>query len=253
MSENSSSSSSSGATKKSVDLGTDSTLAFFSLVDWFEKNRSKVFMGLVILSIVVIGIYGMNSLAASKQVAAANALATVDNALDFADPSKGPGGSDYQSVADSYPGSRAGARALLLAGRTYFEKEKFTEARNAFQQFLTNYQDEPVYMIENARYGLARSEEALGNNSAALKEYQNLADAYQASLSEASRFAAARLLEAGGDLKAAYLLFDSLSLGTGFSYWTREASVRKQEILKKDPSAKPAEVASSTVDLSPKP
>ncbi len=237
--------------KQPADLGTDSTLAFYSLVDWFEKNRSKVFIALAILAVVVLGIYGQKSMAAASEEEASHALSRVNDKIDFTDPEKGPSGDDYLAVAAEHAGTEAAARALVLAGSAFFDDKDFGKARDAFQRFLSEYPGKLKVVRENATYGLARSEESLGNSSAALKHYQSLTDAYQPTVAEASKFAAARLLEASGDLKAAYVLFDQISLGTGYSYWTREASVRKQEILKKDPSVKPAETASAEIDLAP--
>lgn len=247
MAENSSSQTSS---EKPIDVGADSTLALYSMVDWFEKHRSQVFMGLAVAALAFIGIYGMKSMNRSKEEKAAYALSLINDKFDPDDESKSPKGDDYLKLASEQAGTQAAARALMTAGSLFFEDEKYAEAKDAFQSFIKQFGSSGSVFAENATYGLARSEEALGNNSAALSAYQKLSDASQPGLVEASRFASARLLEASGDLKAAYALYDQISLGTGYSYWTRESSVRKQEILKKDPSVKPAESATTETEAS---
>lgn len=226
-----------------MDVGTDSTLAFFEFVDWFEKNRPKVFMGLAVIAVGFLAFYGMQSMSKAKESKASNALALV--LIKDLDEDNQSEGLDYMSVVDQFPGSQAGARALILGGNSYFDAMDYEKAKAAFDRFLADYANQPSYLIQNAKFGQARCVEALGNADQALLLYQTLNEAYQPSLAQAAQLATGRILMNQNKLKDAYLILDKLSLGTGFSYQTRQAAVLKQEILKLDPSVKPEPVVSS--------
>lgn len=237
-----------GSEDRPVDLGTDSTIALFELVDWFEKNRPKVFIGLAVVALVFLAVYGSNEMSRSKQVKASKALALVMDKYSGPDNEETPSGKDFLAVATDHPGTHAAARATILAGSYFFEEGEYKEALAAFKGFDVTYPNALQVMKENATFGAARSEEAQGNLDEALKLYQSLDGAYQSSLNEAASFAAARIHQAKGDYKTAYQLFDKLSIGSGFSYQTRQAAVLKQEILKIDPSVKPADPVASGSD-----
>ena len=231
-----------------MDLGADSTLALYELFDWCGKNKPKVFLGLALVAAVFLAIYGSNEMAHTKQVNASKALALVMDKYSGVDSEETPSGKDFLAVATEHPGTHAAARATILAGKYFFEDGDYEQALNAFKGFDTAYPDSLQVMKENAVFGAARSEEALGNLDEALKLYQSLDGAYQSSLNEATTFAAARIHLAKEDYKTSYQLFDKLSIGSGFSYQTRQAAVLKQEIIKIDPSVKPAVSASSETD-----
>lgn len=232
---------------KPADLGTDSTLAFYQAIDWYEKNRSMVYMGLVVIAVIFLVIYGMQSLSEAKEVKASQALALVMDKISSADgdESKMPTGDDFMAIVNEHSGTKAAARALMTAGSAYFEDDKFKEALAAFDQVLTQFPDESQVVIENAKYGKARCLESQNELDKALDIYKSLENAYQPSLADAAKFAAGRILQSKGDLKGAFQIFDQLSLGTGFSYQTRQASVLKQDLLKLDPSLKPATVSTN--------
>ena len=101
---------------------------------WFEANKKQTLWGtggLVVVGLIVAFVLYRQD---EADVAASEALSNV--ALpQMTGASRGDTADAYLKVAAAYAGSRAGARALLLAAGGLFVEGKYDEARNQFERF----------------------------------------------------------------------------------------------------------------------
>ena len=106
-------------------------------------------------------------------VAASEALSNV--ALpQMTGASRGDTADAYLKVAATYPGSRAGARALLLAAGGLFVEGKYAEAKTQFETFNREYASSPFR--GEALLGIASCLDAQGKTNEAVTAYKDLID-----------------------------------------------------------------------------
>src|SRR6201995_3178964 len=107
---------------------------FFQFVAWFHENRKRVTtIGVIVLVIgLVVGFYAWHK---NFQAASANeALSGVKMPTSIQEATSDSYANSYLRVADDYPGTPAGARALLMAGGIYFQGANFDKAKGAFDR-----------------------------------------------------------------------------------------------------------------------
>lgn len=209
------------------------TAILFRFWPWFEANIQKIIAGAAITAIVffVIGFYTWEQ--NQKQIAAGKAL-TKAMILpgDLTDA--------YLNVAADYPGTGAGARALLQAAATLFAQNKYTDAQTQFQHFLDVYPDNSF--AAQASLGVAACLEAQGKTDAAVSAYKNVINqTSDENVLTQSKFSLARIYDSQGKADDARELYEDVMQANPYSSLGEEASVRVEEL--KIP------VQSSTADL----
>ena len=112
--------------------------------------------------------------------------------------------------AESHAGTKAGARATLLAAGRLFTDGKYAEALAQFQRFL-EAASVPSLAAE-ARFGVASCKEALGETEAAIAGYKSLTeDAGSDNVLPQARFALARLYSVQGQTELARTQYELLA------------------------------------------
>ena len=104
------------------------------LMAWYETNKQQALLGALIIVLLGIGLgyfFWHNS---EKDIASGEALTSVTLSLTGPGGSLRSGASDQLlKVANEYPNSKAGSRALLLAAGNLFVDAKYDEARKEFE------------------------------------------------------------------------------------------------------------------------
>lgn len=201
---------------------------------WFDANKKQALWGAVAL--VVVGVivafvlYHRNE----ADIAASEALSNV--ALPgITGASRGDTADAYLKVAATYPNSRAGARALILAASGLFVEAKYPEAKAQFERFTREYKDSPFR--GEALLGVASCLDAQGNASDAIAAYKDLIDRHPADqVLPQARFALGRLYEAQNKPELARNMFEEVERNNPYGSLGSEAGMRLEELKLKYPS-----------------
>jgi TolA-binding protein len=201
---------------------------------WFEANRNQAFLGAGALAvvgvIVAFFLYHRNE----ADIAASEALSNVA-LTPMTGASRGDTANAYLKVAATYPDSRAGARALLLAGGALFVEGKYPEAKAQFDRFKRDYSTSP-YMGE-ALLGIASCLDAEGKTSEAAAAYKDLIDHHPVDqVLPQARFALGRLYEAQNKPELARNMFEEVERNNPYGSLGSEAGMRLEELKLKYPS-----------------
>jgi tetratricopeptide (TPR) repeat protein len=149
----------------------------------------------------------------------------------------GPLASDYQRLAEEHAGTRAGARAQLLAAGMLFGEGNYEEARQAFVKAETLLEDDALRA--GAAFGVAASLDALDRVDEAQQAYQRvLVQHATAAVAGQARLALAGLYEQQGELEQALRSYSELTNVLG-SPWGNQARDRHQELLQRHPELAP--------------
>jgi TolA-binding protein len=200
---------------------------------WFETNRKQAIWGAVIVVALGLIIWFFVWQQGEKEVNASEALSKVSTPAATTPTAKADPES-YLKIASSYPKSSAAARALLLAGGSYFVEGKYAEAKTQFERLARDHQQSPF--MGQALLGIAACLDAQGKTNEALTAYKDLADHHPGeSVIPQAKFALARMYEAQGKTELARTLFEDLNRADPYGSLGSEAGMRLEELLAKNP------------------
>jgi tetratricopeptide (TPR) repeat protein len=177
---------------------------------WFETNKKWVIPTSAAALAIGVVVYGYISYREATERGASEALLALTPSRS-ADGQMIPIAPDaYVRVASSHAGTLAASRALLLAGESYFDQGKFTEARTQFERFVSEYPESPFRV--QALFGKASCLDALGKTPEALSAYKDLADRYpNDAAGRRAKLALIRLYQSQNKLEEAYRIAQELS------------------------------------------
>jgi len=201
---------------------------------WLEVNKLRVIAvaGIIGAVAAAISVYRWHTAEVERQ--AGGALLKAQSGTGRGENSEKPVPGALLRVASEFPGTSAGARAMLLAAAGLFEAGKYAEARGQFQQFLTQYEDNSF--AGSAAYGIAASLDAEGKTNDAFTAYQNVVTRYGSSApATQARLALASLCEARNDFAQALRLYGEVPAPGMPSLWGSEAAQRREELLRHHP------------------
>ena len=128
-------------------------------------------LGVVLAVAAIVGFVAWRH--TEKETASGEALSNAAADQMVAGPAGQAGAANvYLKVAEKYPGSAAGARALLMAGGSLFEEGKYDQAKSLFERFPREYSDSPL--TGEALLGIAACLEAQGKIPEATTAYKTL-------------------------------------------------------------------------------
>ena len=216
---------------------------FYAFIAWAHANRKRLITGAVVVAVVALGVWLYFLNIEQHEQAANNALASIrPTAATTGEPEIAP--EAYLKVAQDYPNTQAGARALLLAAGANFTAGKFKDAQNEFEQFLQN--NSSSSLVDKAQLGVAASLEAQGQIAQAATRYDDFIkhNSGNPNLAQA-KSALARLYLAQNKPDAALKLYEELAQGHGLDSWSQEAPIQAEEILASHPELRPKPIASA--------
>ena len=214
------------------------------LWDWFETYKRQVILvaGILVLAGIIIWFIlwhresrQSNAGAALSQVAAGE----LQGGSVHADPQA------YLRVAQAYPNSMAGARALLMAAGSLFDQDKYSEAQAQFERFVREYQGNPL--MGEALFGIASCLDAQGKTDQAATAYKDLITRHPSeSFVSQAKFALARIYEGQNKPEQARDYYQDVERAIPFTTLGNEAGVRMEELIAKNPQLRPAPPPPST-------
>jgi tetratricopeptide (TPR) repeat protein len=220
---------------------------------WFDayKNQLAVALGVVVVAALVIWFVLWQR--DQKQVEAGAALSQVTTSQLEGTSPKSEAAQAYLKIANTYPHSIAGSRAVLQAAGALFTEGKYSEAQAQFERFIREYQGGPF--MGEALLGVAACLDADGKTEQALNAYKDLVSRHSTeSVIPQAKFSLARLYEAQNKPELARDLYQEVERAAPFTSLGNEAGVRMEELIAKNPKLAPAPAAptpSSVTNLAP--
>ena len=139
----------------------------------------------------------------------------------------------FLKVANEYPGTRAGAQAVLHAATALFTEGNYNKAQAEFQRFLREHPDSPL--AGTALLGVAACFDATGETNKAAFAYKDLIDRHpNENVVPQAKFALAQIYEAQNQIEPALNLYESVGRDA-YSSVGAEAGMRAEELKRKYP------------------
>ncbi|HYV29400.1 MAG TPA: tetratricopeptide repeat protein [Candidatus Eisenbacteria bacterium] len=220
---------------------------FYNFLAWLHVNRTRVLIvaaGAVLIASVV-GFLTWNK--HHQEDVASEALSEIKGSTRAGTPAPAGTAEAYLKVANSYPNTAAGARALLLAASTFFDEQKYEEAKQQFEKFARAYPDSP--WRSQAELGIAVCLDSPKKTQAAADKYDEIIKRYaNEPAADLARLELARWQEQLGKPDLALRYYQELVKANPYTSLGSEAGVQKQQILEKHP-----ELDETNKIVSPKP
>lgn len=221
---------------------------WIQLQTWAETRRKQLGIGAVVVLVAAFALYTNNHLQAAKRRDAEAALFALNKPAKPGEERPTIAAADYLKVAADHAGSPTGERALLLGAGALFTENKYPEAEKRFQQFISEFPSSAF--VRQARLGIAASQDAQGRTDEALGAYEQLiAAGANTSEGNQAKLAAALLYESKGQGDKALNYYDELLRATPPVVWRQEASMRRDDLLKRNPQLSPASTATAQSPL----
>jgi len=206
--------------------------AFDRLEIWLGKNRTQALTGATIVIAVGLIVGFFLWYRGEKETNASEALTSV--AVPTGSGPRADTADAYLKVAATYPKSSAAARAVLLAGSTFFVEGKYDQAKAQFEKFVHEYRD-PTFMGQ-ALLGIAACLDAHNKTDEAIRAYKDLMEHHSGDQAASqAKFALARLYEAQGKPELARQLFEEVARAEPYTSIGSEAGMRSEELKMKHP------------------
>jgi predicted negative regulator of RcsB-dependent stress response len=210
------------------------TLYFLKLWQWIEAHKTRLIAGAAVLVVVIFFISFHSYRSGQREIAAGRALTQL---------SVTPGGAAAAAclkIADEFPGTVAGQRALLQGAALLFEAGKYTEAAADFNKFLDA--NPRSVLASQAALGLATSLDVQGKPAST--EFQAVINmSSDPAIVSAAKFALGRIKEAQGKLDEARTLFEDVARANPGSSLGYEAGLHilqlRDKMLPPTPSPAP--------------
>jgi len=207
----------------------------YALVAWADKNRKQLLwtVGTLIALGAAVGLYFMHK--DSREASANAAFCALKLPIPGRDMPTAAMAAQFAQVADEYPDTSGGARAMMAAAGIYFEAGEFEKARTMFQTLLAEHPNFPL--ANEAAIGVAVSLEAEGKFAEATARYEEIAhQGTQDSTWPQTRSALARLYTQQSHPDRALEMYKEMLQARSGDSWTMEAQVQVRELLDKYPS-----------------
>ena len=204
----------------------------YTFVAWADAHRKELLIGLgvLVLAGVVAGLYIWHKAATET---AANAAYCALKLPAPGEPATEAEASQFGQVADNYPETSAGARAMLEAGSMFFEAGDYERARVMFERLLGEHPDFP--MADQAAIGVATCLEAQGKTAEAVAHYKDILQHAPGPTFAQARSSLGRIYTQENKPEDAVQQYIELLQMRQNDSWTMEAQAQLQGLLEKYP------------------
>lgn len=218
------------------------------LLAWFETNKKPAALAASVVAVVGIVTWLVLNHQEEKATGASEALSSAFVSQLTGGMGRQDNPEPYLKVAAEYPGSNAGAQALLLAAGNLFSEGRFAEAQAQFEKFTREHRDSP-FMAE-ALLGVAASLNAQGKSDLAVSAYKDLISHHPAeTVIPQAKFSLASLYEAQNKPELARDLFTEVEREDRMGTMGVEAGMRVEDLISKYPRLAPPAVATTNSAL----
>jgi predicted negative regulator of RcsB-dependent stress response len=218
-----------------MDSETPQSSGFYEFLAWVELNKKNLAIGGGTLMALCFGYFVYQWHANERETAANQALSAIRSPRSSAAMLSEPKAPEYLKVANEFPGTGAGERALLMGAADLYAQGKHQEAQTQFERFLKNYTHSSL--TSQAVYGVAACLDALNKVDEALAKYQDIIARYSSeSVAGQAKLAMGRLYEAKGQPELALKTYEDLTKGKEASVWSAEARTLRETLLQNHPN-----------------
>jgi len=228
------------------------SLYFFKAWSWAENNAKRIAAGAVIAGVVIVLICYYFWRQNQTEITAGEALtrliiSTPPNSTASQEASA------YLKIAEDYPGSLAGERALMLGAAALFTSGQYPQAQAQFQKYLDTRPGGAF--AAQAALGVAASLDARGKADPAADAYQRVINAFPSdtSASDAAKFALAIIDEQRGKTSDAENLYQDVARDNPNNLLGSEAAFHAMQLRAKSPVSAPSGISPASFNLSTKP
>lgn len=208
------------------------------MLGWLETNKKRV--GTIALAAAVVATaVGLWAWRNSQQEAEAEvALSAMKLSSSPNEPATSEVAEQLARIANEYPKTTAGAKALLRSATAYFDAGNFPKAGEQFDRFLRTYAESSY--VPQAVFGVAASLDAQGKGAEAIAKYNDFLKSYGSDpASERARLALARLYEQNNQASQAFEILSKSANPQAGQMASPEVQQRLSELLTKHPSLMP--------------
>lgn len=213
-------------------------------VVWAHAHRQRLITiagGVLVLG-AAIGIYVWHNNAREAGANSALSLLPIPDSIREADSATVAG--KYAQMADEYPDTSAGARAMLIGGGLYFDAGQPAKAQALFEKYMQKHSDYPL--TPQALLGLAACLDAEGKTADAISRYEELVRTHPSdSAVIQAKAALARLYTVQNKPDRALSIYQELARLNN-STWATESQIDAAELLANNPDIRKPPPAPNT-------
>ena len=218
-----------------MSLNSEGSPGWIEFLAWLEVHKQKLLLAGVGILLISAALYAAKWRADQKEQVAGAALYELQIKQNQADEVKAE---EFLALSETYAGTSAGGRALLLAARAHFVNGRFDPARKQFEQFQKLYDSSGF--LDTALYGVAVCYDAAGKLEEAKSAYQTVVERFaNTPIAAQAKLAIAGIYETQSKLEEALALYKELDRPGVPSSYTARASERRGKILKEHPELQP--------------
>ncbi len=224
-----------------MESATPPSAGIYDFVGWIETNKKRLAQaaGAILVAGTVVGFIAWRS--GQRAVEAELALSSVKVSFIPGELASGDAADALAKIAQEYPKTSAGTKALLRSATAYFDGGNFVKAGEQFDLFLRTYQDTPY--VPQAVFGVAASLDAQGKVTEAIAKYNDFLRYASDPATERARLSLSRLYEKNNQPgQALEILTKSTNPQTGAAA-SPEAQEKIRELFVKYPSLMPTNPA----------
>jgi len=176
-------------------------------LEFVERHKASVLVAVIAAAGILAALSIWRSSAQADQEAASRLLTEATSAEQL------------QEVIDAFPKSPAAPAALLAVAKDHYRTRDYAAARDAYDQFITNYAGHEFVLI--AKLGRVVCSEEMGDAETALKGFTEFTTAHPDHfLTAQAILGRARCMEAGGQLAEARVVYEDFVAASGEGPWS---------------------------------
>jgi TolA-binding protein len=205
---------------------------------WISENWKPIITGVIVVGLLGLFYVYSTTSAQAREEAAVDDLYKLQ--LQNSDDLASSTASEWEQIASDNDSTGVAQHASLRGAAGIFATGDYTQAEQAYSQFVSRYSDSPL--LPEAYLGIAVSLDAQGKSDDASTKYQEIISRFpQSSVVSRAKMNQARILKDQGETEQAFRIYQelagqaSLNPYTQRSSWNAEAQVALQELLETHP------------------
>jgi predicted negative regulator of RcsB-dependent stress response len=229
-----------------MDSETPQSSGLYEFLAWVELNKKNLAIGAGAFAVLCFGYFVYQWHLNEQETSANQALSAVRSMPSSAAMLPEPKAQDYLKVANEFPGTGAGERALLMGAADLYTQGKYQEAQAQFEQFLKSYSHSSL--TPQAVCGVAVCLDALNKVDDALAKYRDIIANYpDEPVAVHAKLAMGRLYEAKNQPELALKTYEDLTKGKEANIWSAEARTLRETLLQNHPNLAPTNAPTASV------
>lgn len=225
-----------------MESATPPSAGIYDFLGWIETNKKRLAMVAVaaVVAGTVIGLLAWRN--SQREIEAELALSNIKVTFVPGEVVTSSTAEELAKIAEEYPKTGAGTKALLRSATAYFDAGNFAKAGEQFDRFLRTYPE--TQYVPQAVFGVAASLDAQNKVNEAITKYNDYLRAYASDPGvERARLSLARLHEQNNQPSLALELLTKSTNPQAGSTASPEVQEKIRELFAKYPSLVPSNPA----------